>query len=43
MRSIVPDGVIMIDTGCGSGHPVIEQMYAPEVVSAVDALKRSRA
>lgn len=33
-----PDGLIVIDTGPRMGHPLIDQMYAPQVTSIVDAL-----
>jgi N-acyl homoserine lactone hydrolase len=33
-----PDGLLVIDTGPRSGHPLIEEMYAPRVVSIIDAL-----
>ncbi len=33
-----PDGVIVVDTGPRAGHPVIDRLYAPQVVSIVDAL-----
>ena len=36
-----PDGLIVIDTGPRSGHPVIDELYAPQVMSIVDALHRS--
>jgi len=36
-----PDGVIVIDTGPRAGHPVIDELYAPEVVTIVDALHRA--
>jgi len=36
-----PDGLIIIDTGPRSGHPVIDELYAPQVVSVVDALHAS--
>lgn len=36
-----PDGVIVVDTGPRAGHPVIDELYEPEVVSLVDALNRA--
>ena len=33
-----PDGVIVVDTGPRAGHPIIDELYAPEVVSITDAL-----
>ncbi len=33
-----PDGVILIDTGPRAGHPLIDELYAPQVVTVVDAL-----
>lgn len=33
-----PDGIVVVDTGPRSGHPVIDELYAPEVVSIIDAL-----
>ena len=33
-----PDGVIVVDTGPRMGHPVIDELYAPEVGSIVEAL-----
>lgn len=33
-----PDGVVVIDTGPREGHPLIDELYAPSVVSIVDAL-----
>lgn len=32
------DGVVVVDTGPRSGHPVIDQLYAPEVSSIVEVL-----
>jgi len=36
-----PDGVIVIDTGPRAGHPIIDDLYAPEVMSIVDALNNA--
>lgn len=33
-----PDGVIVVDTGTADDHPLIADLYAPEVVPLVDAL-----
>ena len=33
-----PDGLIVIDTGPRAGHPVIDELYAPQVISIIDAL-----
>lgn len=33
-----PDGLIVVDTGPRVGHPVIDELYAPEVVTVVEAL-----
>lgn len=33
-----PDGVVVVDSGIGPGHPIIDEMYAPECASLVDAL-----
>ena len=33
-----PDGVIVVDTGARAGHPVIDEIYAPDVIGVVDAL-----
>lgn len=33
-----PDGVIVVDTGTRTGHPVIDEIFAPDVVGVVDAL-----
>ncbi len=33
-----PDGVVVVDTGPREGHPIIDEMYAPSVISIVDAL-----
>lgn len=33
-----PDGAIVVDTGCGDGHPMIDQLYRPRIVNLVDAL-----
>ena len=33
-----PDGIIVVDTGPRAGHPVIDELYAPEVVSITSAL-----
>ena len=33
-----PDGVILVDTGIGEGHSVIDDWYGPEVVALGDAL-----
>ncbi|MCB0997315.1 MAG: MBL fold metallo-hydrolase [Acidimicrobiales bacterium] len=33
-----PDGVIVIDTGPRAGHPIIDDLYAPDVISIIDAL-----
>lgn len=33
-----PDGLIVIDTGPRAGHPFIDQVYAPQVASIIDAL-----
>ncbi len=33
-----PDGVILVDTGTRTGHPIIDEMYAPDVVGVIDAL-----
>ncbi len=33
-----PDGVILVDTGARTGHPVIDEIYAPDVVGVIDAL-----
>ena len=38
LRQRPPHGVIVIDTGPWPGHPVIDQLYAPEVISIVDVL-----
>ena len=32
------DGVIVIDTGPRAGHPLIYELYAPDVITIVDAL-----
>lgn len=32
------DGLIVVDTGPRSGHPVIDELYAPEIVSIIDAI-----
>ncbi len=32
------DGLVVVDTGPRSGHPVIDELYSPEVVSIIDAL-----
>jgi N-acyl homoserine lactone hydrolase len=34
-----PEGVIVVDTGIGRGHPAIEEWYGPEVVAIEDALR----
>jgi len=36
-----PDGVIVVDTGPRAGHPVIDELYAPDVVTIVEALNRA--
>lgn len=33
-----PDGVVVVDSGIGPGHPIIDEMYAPECASLVDML-----
>ena len=33
-----PEGTVVIDTGPREGHPVIDEMYAPSVLSIVEAL-----
>ena len=33
-----PDGVILVDTGSRAGHPIIDEIYAPDVVGVIDAL-----
>lgn len=33
-----PDGLIVVDTGPRAGHPVIDELYSPEVASIIDAL-----
>jgi len=33
-----PDGIVLVDTGCGSGNAVIDELYAPDVVDIIDAL-----
>ena len=33
-----PDGVIVIDTGPRAGHPIIDDLYAPEIITIIDAL-----
>ncbi len=33
-----PDGLVLVDTGVGDGHPLIEELYQPTVVSIVEAL-----
>lgn len=33
-----PDGVIVVDTGARSGHPIIDEIFAPDVIGVVDAL-----
>lgn len=33
-----PDGVILVDTGSRTGHPIIDEIYAPDVVGVIDAL-----
>ncbi len=33
-----PDGVILVDTGCGTGNEVIDALYQPQVIDIVDAL-----
>ncbi len=35
------DGIVVVDTGPRSGHPIIDEMYAPAVVSIIDALHAS--
>ncbi len=34
----LPGGVIVVDTGPRAGHPIIDELYAPEVISIIDAL-----
>lgn len=36
-----PDGVILVDTGCGTGNDIIDELYQPEVVDIVDALAKA--
>ena len=36
-----PDGVVVVDTGPRAGHPVIDELYAPQVVSIVEALHQA--
>jgi N-acyl homoserine lactone hydrolase len=33
-----PDGLILFDTGCGDDHPLINELYSPNVTSVVVAL-----
>lgn len=33
-----PDGVILVDTGCGTGNAIIDELYQPTVVNLIDAL-----
>ena len=33
-----PDGIAVVDTGPREGHPVIDELYTPSVISIVDAL-----
>lgn len=33
-----PDGVIVVDTGPRAGHPIIDQLYAPQIIPIIDAL-----
>ena len=35
-----PDGIVVVDTGPRSGHPIIDELYAPEVISILEALER---
>jgi len=35
------DGVVVIDTGPAAGHPVIDELYAPDVISIVAALHQA--
>ncbi|MCP4962190.1 MAG: hypothetical protein GY925_23345 [Actinomycetia bacterium] len=34
----VPDGIVVVDTGPRTGHPLIDELYSPVVVSVIDAL-----
>ena len=37
-----PDGVVLVDTGVGSGHPLIDELYQrPRVTPIVDALNHA--
>ncbi len=33
-----PDGLIVVDTGPRAGHPFIDELYAPQIVSIIDAI-----
>jgi glyoxylase-like metal-dependent hydrolase (beta-lactamase superfamily II) len=33
-----PDGLILVDTGIGTGHPLIDEWYRPRVTPLADAL-----
>lgn len=33
-----PDGVVVVDSGIGQDHPVIDEMYAPECASLLEML-----
>lgn len=33
-----PDGIVVVDTGPRAGHPVIDELFRPEVTSIVDEL-----
>lgn len=36
-----PDGVVVVDTGPRAGHPIIDELFAPVVISIVAALNRT--
>jgi N-acyl homoserine lactone hydrolase len=36
-----PDGLVVVDTGPRAGHPVIDDLYAPQVVSIIDAINEA--
>lgn len=36
-----PEGLLVVDTGPGMGHPVIDELYSPDVISIIAGLNRA--
>ena len=36
-----PDGLVLVDSGTQEGHPLIDELYSPSVISIIDALHQA--